>query len=94
MLYLQFFHNSNTQNDSRADIQRRVRAISTHYNLQIKKRFEDLGKIDWAYEGNPTWPTNTPSKFGSEEGHVNYIMGLENSVEYDNSKLESFSMLR
>ena len=73
MLYLQFFHNSNTQNDSRADIQRRVRVISSHYKQKIKDRFNELGKNDWAYEINPFWPTSAPSRFGEDEGFVNYI---------------------
>jgi glycosyltransferase involved in cell wall biosynthesis len=93
MLYLQFFHSSNTQNDSRADIQRRVRTISSYYNEKIKARFEELGVVDWAYEGNPTWPTNSPSRFGEEENAVNYIMELEtDDSNYDTNKL-GFSIL-
>jgi glycosyltransferase involved in cell wall biosynthesis len=92
MLYLQFFHNSNTQNDSRADIQRRVRSISSHYNLQIKERFEELGVKDWAYEGNPLWPTNTLSRFGEDEGYVNYIW-RDDPVEYEYKSLNNFSIL-
>jgi glycosyltransferase involved in cell wall biosynthesis len=92
MLYLQFFHSSNTQNDSRADIQRRVRSIASHYNLRIKQRFEELGVNDWAYEGNQVWPINTPSKFGSEEGCVNYIW-RENPVEYEYKSENNFSIL-
>lgn len=97
MLYLQFFHSSNTQNDSRADIQRRVRAISSHYNEQIKHRFEELGKKDWAYEENPQWPINAQSKFGDEEGYVNYVWDLSeksNSViDYNFDSINNFSML-
>lgn len=73
MLYLQYYHNSNTQNQTRADIQRRVRSISRHYNLDIKKRFEELGKNDWAYQGNPENPTWVESRFGEEENSVNHI---------------------
>lgn len=94
MLYLQFFHSSNTQNDSRADIQRRVRVISSHYNEQIRNRFEELGVKDWAYEGNPKWPTNTPSRFGSDEGKVNYIFGVDEQVsDYNYSSINNFSIL-
>jgi glycosyltransferase involved in cell wall biosynthesis len=92
MLYLQFFHNSNTQNDSRADIQRRVRVISWHYNEQIKKRFEELGVVDWAYEHNPQSPLSAPSRFGSEENAVNYIWTTEDKkIEYKSPK--TFSIL-
>jgi glycosyltransferase involved in cell wall biosynthesis len=73
--YLQFIHNDggNTHNLSRKDIQRRVRTISSHYNENIKSRFEELGKRDWAYEGNPQNPTWVESKFGQDEGHVNLV---------------------
>lgn len=81
LCYLQFFHNSNslnnTQDSCRADIQRRVRTISNHYNLEIKERFEELGVSDWAYEGNPNNPLLTESRFGEEEGYVNYIFNPE-----------------
>lgn len=94
MLYLQFFHNSNTQNDSRADIQRRVREISTYYNEKIRDRFIELGKRDWAYEQNPVWPLNTDSRFGSEEGYVNYIWKDEDlGLGYDVKHLNSFAFL-
>jgi glycosyltransferase involved in cell wall biosynthesis len=94
MLYLQFFHNSNTQNTSRADIQRRVRVVASFYNEKIKSRFDELGVNDWAYEGNPIWPTNTPSRFGQEENAVNYIYDFgDENVGYDQSKLRSFSIL-
>jgi len=94
MLYLQFFHNSNTQNDSRKDIQRRVRIISSHYNEQIKSRFEKLGVKDWAYEGDSVWPINTPSRFGKEEGAVNYIYQFDTQeMSYDFSNMNSFSIL-
>ena len=82
LCYLQLFHNSdslnNTQNSSRADIQRRVRTISDFYNEKIKNRFEELGVKDWAYEENPHCPILTESKFGDEENAVNYIYYPEN----------------
>ena len=77
LCYLQFFHNSdtlnNTQNSTRADIQRRVRTISNFYNKQIKDRFEELGIVDWAWNGNPNNPLMTPSQFNEREGVANYI---------------------
>jgi glycosyltransferase involved in cell wall biosynthesis len=68
--YFQFYHGSNSQDASRADIQRRVRTISNYYNEKIKMRFEELGKEDWGYPFG--W--NIPARFGEEEGFVNYIM--------------------
>jgi hypothetical protein len=77
LCYLQFFHNSdtlnNTQNSSRADIQRRVRTISSFYNKQIKDRFEELGINDWAYNENPNNPLLSKPRYGDEEGAANYI---------------------
>ena len=77
LLYLQFFHNSdtlnNTQNSSRADIQRRVRTISSFYNKQIRDRFEELGINDWAYNDNPQNPLLSKPRHGDEEGAANYI---------------------
>jgi hypothetical protein len=67
---------NNTQNVSRADIQRRVRTISTFYNTQIKERFEELGFKDWAYEINPEFPMAAPSRYGDEEARANYTMVL------------------
>jgi len=97
MLYLQFFHSSNTQNDSRSDIQRRVRVISSFYNEKIKNRFEELGCTDWAYEGNPQWPTNTPSRFGVEECAVNYVMEIDpvknSNLDYNFDTMTGFSIL-
>lgn len=69
--YLQFQHGGNTQNATRADIQRRVRTISEFYDKQIKERFEELGKFDWAYGKNFRM---FPIKTGEEEQHVNYIL--------------------
>jgi glycosyltransferase involved in cell wall biosynthesis len=69
--YLQFQHGGNTQNSTRADIQRRVRTISEFYDKQIKDRFEELGKVDWAYGKNFR---SFPIKTGEEEQYVNYIL--------------------
>jgi glycosyltransferase involved in cell wall biosynthesis len=81
LCYLQYYHNSdslnNTQNSSRADIQRRVRTIMEFYNVRIKERFEELGIHDWAYEHNPYYPINAPIRTGDEEGKVNYIYEIE-----------------
>jgi hypothetical protein len=67
--YFQFYHGENSQDRTRADIQRRVRTISYFYRDKIKARFEELGKHDWAYEEH----TLSTPKFGDEEGYVNYI---------------------
>lgn len=82
LLYLQFYHNSNTQNATRSDIQRRVRTISTFYNEKIKNRFEELGFEDWAYKFNPKAPLMAQSVFGKEECDVNYVMSLK-KVDFD-----------
>jgi glycosyltransferase involved in cell wall biosynthesis len=87
LLYLQFYHNSNTQNFTRKDIQRRVRSISTYYNNQIKDRFDQLGLKDWAYEFNPNNPLQCASKFGFEENAANYIFSSKQQYDYDWSNL-------
>lgn len=75
--YVQFIYDNeggtNTHNLSRADIQRRVRTIADKYNERIKERFEELGLHDWAYEGNPSYPIMTPSRFGKDEHAANII---------------------
>jgi len=55
--YIQYMYNNNTKVSSgglgsnyHTDIFRHVRVIENHYREQIKKRFEDLGKVDWAYQ--------------------------------------------
>ncbi len=81
--YLQFIHDtgSNTHNISRADIQRRVRTISTYYNQKIYNRFEELGLEDWAYLGNPGYPLMTESRFGDREGKANLIFYEDSDVK-------------
>lgn len=74
LLYLQYYHNNNTQNQTRADIQRRVKTIRDYYNVDINKRFIELCAVDWAYNYNPYEPLYCESKFGKEESFVNYIM--------------------
>ena len=75
--YIQFLYSEaghrNTHDLSRADIQRRVRTIASHYNEQIKERFEELGQHDWAYEEAPHYPIRAKSRYGEEEGIVNVI---------------------
>lgn len=71
LLYLQFYHDTNTQNITRADIQRRVRSIRNYYNEKIRDRFIELGYSDWAYDFNKLDPLSCPSKFGKEENAVN-----------------------
>jgi glycosyltransferase involved in cell wall biosynthesis len=71
--YLQFYHNSNSQNATRSDIQRRVRTIAGHYTDRIKARFEELGKYDWAHvPGGISW--NAIPRKDDEENYVNYIL--------------------
>lgn len=94
MLYLQFYHNSNTQDLTRKDIQRRVKTISNHYNEQIKERFKSLGVNDWAYDSNPSNPLSVESRFGESEGFVNYIFGSEKKIEYNYNMLNTEPMLR
>ena len=93
MLYLQFYHSSNTQDLTRKDIQRRVRTISDHYNQQIKNRFTQLGLVDWAYDSNPSNPLTVESRFGDNEGYANYIMGLDKKVEYNFNALKTEPIL-
>lgn len=70
-LYIQKLYNDgyemNTQDLSRADIQRRVKTIAEYYNESIRNRFNELGVEDWAYEHG----INTPSRYGEDEGKVN-----------------------
>jgi len=89
LLYLQFYHDSNTQNFTRKDIQRRVRMISTYYNDQIKMRFDQFGIKDWAYEFNPQNPLSCESKFGIEESAANYVMKLQTDYEYNWSNVRN-----
>lgn len=77
LLYIQYYHNNNTQNQTRSDIQRRVRSVRDFYNLRINKRFIELGVKDWAYDFNQQEPLYAPSLFGEEESAVNYIMKIE-----------------
>lgn len=86
MCYWQFYFglfydsqssSTNTQNLVRMDIQRRSRTISEFYNLEIKKRFEELGKRDWAWEQNPGDPRNISPVHGEGENRVNYVLGRE-----------------
>ena len=82
--YEQYFYNNNTKVSSgglgweyHGDILRHVRYIQNHYSNQIKKRIEDLGKIDWAYDiktpdciKNFYSGTNTP-RSGNDEQRLN-----------------------
>jgi glycosyltransferase involved in cell wall biosynthesis len=90
LLYLQFYHNSNTQNATRSDIQRRVKSISAFYNERINQRFKELGFEDWAYKFNPQFPLLAPSIFGNDECAVNYVMGKKNDeYSYDWNSIKS-----
>jgi hypothetical protein len=60
--YVQFIYEGeekNTHTIVRADIQRRVKSIAEFYHQDIKKRFDELGLNDWAYERNPKDPTSS-----------------------------------
>jgi hypothetical protein len=71
--YLQFHHGENSQNSTRADIQRRVRTISTFYNNQIRERFETLGKEDWAFQKQLNF---LPKRDSDTEEYVNYTLEI------------------
>ena len=73
--YLQFQYGGNSQNSTRADIQRRVRTISLFYSKKIKARFEELGQFDWAYMENGLSWNITPLK-EKEENYINYTYEL------------------
>ena len=72
LLYLQFYHNANTQNATRKDIQRRVRSISNFYNDQIHNRFIELGYQDWAYDNSPHNPLMSESRLNQSEANYTY----------------------
>lgn len=60
--YVQFMYEGEEKNTHaivRADIQRRVKSIAEFYHQDIKKRFDELGLNDWAYERNPKDPTSS-----------------------------------
>ena len=71
--YLQFHHGENSQNSTRADIQRRVRTISSFYNNQIRERFESLGKEDWAFQKQLSF---LPKRDFETEEYVNYTLEI------------------
>jgi glycosyltransferase involved in cell wall biosynthesis len=83
LLYLQFYHNSNTQNITRKDIQRRVRSISNYYNKKINDRFIELGVNDYAYDENPNNPLLSIPRYGEQENKVNYLYYPESSILYN-----------
>jgi len=80
LCYLQFLSmqpgGRNTQAAARADIQRRVRSIRWHYEERIRRRFAELGLVDWASEECPGDPLLAPSRFGAEEQSASLEMHL------------------
>ncbi len=70
-LYIQKLYNDgyemNTQDLSRADIQRRVKTIAEFYKDAIRDRFEELGIEDWAYQDT----IYAESLYGIREGKAN-----------------------
>jgi glycosyltransferase involved in cell wall biosynthesis len=82
LLYVQYFYNDgvemNTQDLTRADIQRRVKTIARFYNDAINQRFKQLGKKDWAYDADIAEKAlDVPSRFGDAEQHVNETFVIE-----------------
>lgn len=90
--YIQFLYNNsggrNTHDLSRADIQRRVRTIASHYNEQINARFKELGIEDWAYNESPEYPIAAESRFGDAEGVANETYTEKSGIEEKVTKLE------
>ena len=76
LLYLQYYDSNNTQNKTRADIQRRVKSIRFYYNELIHQRFLELGLVDWAYDVNNIDPLWADPIFGEGESAANYTMEL------------------
>ncbi len=83
--YLQFIYHSDTTSNthelSRSDIQRRVRTIADYYNYAIYQRFKELGVEDYCFINNQSNPLFVPSRYGKDEGAVNYNYypdGIEN----------------
>jgi hypothetical protein len=50
---------------------------SSNGNIEIKKRFEELGKKDWAWEQNPEDPRAVHPVYGEGENVVNYTLSRE-----------------
>lgn len=90
--YIQFLYNNtsgrNTHDLSRADIQRRVRTIASHYNEAINARFKELGIEDWAYNERPDYPIAAESRYGDAEGVANETYDEKSGVEEKVTKLE------
>tara|TARA_B100000767_G_scaffold272477_1_gene300227 strand:- start:205 stop:2079 length:1875 start_codon:yes stop_codon:yes gene_type:complete len=90
--YIQFLYNNsggrNTHDLSRADIQRRVRTIASHYNEQINARFIELGIEDWAYDERPDYPIAAESRFGDKEGAANVTYIEVSESDKTGNKLE------
>lgn len=90
--YIQFLYNNsggrNTHDLSRADIQRRVRTIASHYNEKINARFIELGIEDWAYDERPDYPIAAESRFGDKEGAANVTYVEVSESDKPENKLE------
>ena len=82
--YEQYFYNDNTKVSNgglgwkyHGDILRHVRYIQNYYSNQIKRRIEQLGKVDWVHDiNNPDCIKNfyngtNQARFGAEEQRLN-----------------------
>lgn len=64
----------NTQESSRADIQRRVKATATWYDERIHQRFEELALHDWAWDNQAGRSfLSAPPRFAADEQAANFV---------------------
>jgi hypothetical protein len=82
--YEQYYYNINTKVSNgglgwkyHGDIFRHVRYIQNYYSTQIKRRIEQLGKVDWVHDiNNPDCIKNfyngmNQARFGDAEQRLN-----------------------
>lgn len=79
MLYVQYNDGNSTVDNNRIDINRRARLIRDHYDLEIKERFEELGKEDWMWDDKLEHSIKDISyrdydRYYENEEFVNYIV--------------------
>ena len=79
MLYVQYNDGNSTVDNNRVDINRRARLIRDHYDLEIKERFEELGKEDWMWDDELEHSIKDISyrdydRYYENEEFVNYIV--------------------
>lgn len=78
VLYFQFNNQNSTVDNNAQDINRRARLIRDHYDLNIHKRIEELGKIDWNWDdelghSHKFQNRGVARKLYDEEQVLNYI---------------------